>query len=388
VYAALSDVTDSVALGALIAPAAALFGTAYVCAPRAATKPILANITSCWRILEGTWSGPLVLGGWAALVIGVTGSVSDPLTGFWVCVVAVILLGSIATLWRGEAEAWISLSLAALAYEQAMRFLGVPITGQPAWWAFAGLGLGLFAIVLHRKASQWLGVWTRPAYVVSMIAGGTAILLALGVFTIGRAEGLQALSATLAINGLTLVAHGFDRRERVLSYEGVGLLLIGYMLQFALFDVGQPQAFALPAGAYLLAIAYLEWRRGTDHRIKALLESVALTLLLGVSLLQSVGFLCAGIDRYAYATFLVLESVALFGMGAVLHWRRSFVAGALALIIDVCILLADPLRAMNTWYLVAIIGLAMIATVVFIEQQRQRIPFWLHDWRLRLESWD
>jgi len=206
--------------------------------------------------------------------------------------------------------------------------------------------------------------------------------------SMGRSQGLQTLSATVAITGLTLVAHGYDRRERILAYQGVGLLLTGYMLQLALFDVGQPQAFVLPAGLYLLAIAYLEFRRGTDHRIKAVLEVTALIMLLGVSLIQSVGFLGAGIDRYAYATFLLLESVGVFGLGAALHWRRSFLAGALVLVIDVLILLADPLRAMNTWYLVAVIGLAMIAAVVLIEQRRQRIPFWLHEWRLRLETWD
>jgi hypothetical protein len=61
---------------------------------------------------------------------------------------------------------------------------------------------------------------------------------------------------------------------------------------------------------------------------------------------------------------------------------------ALVLVVDVSILLADPLRAMNTWYLVAVIGLAMIAAVVLIEQRRQRILFWLNEWRLRLEAWE
>jgi preprotein translocase subunit SecY len=72
----------------------------------------------------------------------------------------------------------------------------------------------------------------------------------------------------------------------------------------------------------------------------------------------------------------------------VLHWRRTFFAGALALVADVAILLVDPLRAINTWYLVAVVGLAMIALVIFVERQRQRIPVWLGEWRQRLETWD
>jgi hypothetical protein len=168
----------------------------------------------------------------------------------------------------------------------------------------------------------------------------------------------------------------------------VALLQLGYMLQLVVFDVGQPQAFVVPAGVYLLAVAHLEWRRDTSARLNGALELGGLALLLGTSLLQAVGFQGAGLDRYGYASFLLLESLALFVLGAALHWRRSFFAGALALVVDVGILLADPLWALNTWHLVAVIGLAMIATVVFIEQRRQQIPLWLDEWRLRLETWD
>ncbi len=71
-----------------------------------------------------------------------------------------------------------------------------------------------------------------------------------------------------------------------------------------------------------------------------------------------------------------------------LRWRYTFFAGALALVIDVGILLVDPLRALNTWYLVALIGLALIGAVIWIERQRQKIPLWLEELRARLETWD
>ena len=111
-------------------------------------------------------------------------------------------------------------------------------------------------------------------------------------------------------------------------------------------------------------------------------------MLLGTSLVQAVGFLGAGFDRYVYDTFLLIESVGLFGLGALLRWRKTFFGGGLALVADVLILLADPVRAMSTWYLVAIIGLGMIGVVVFVEQRRQQIPLWLDEWRQRLETWD
>jgi hypothetical protein len=223
----------------------------------------------------------------------------------------------------------------------------------------------------------------------ALVAGAGAILWALTLqLASGNRQTLQPLSATLALSGLTLIAHGVDRRARLLIYLGVGLLEFGYMLQVVFFEVGQPQAFALPAGVYLLSVAYVEWRRGTDSHVKAALEFARLTLLLGVTLIQALGFLGDGLERHAYATFLLLEGTAVFGLGAILHWRRSFLAGMVALILDVAILLVDPIGALNTWYLAAVIGLAMIAAVIFIEQRRKQIPFWLNEWHQRLEAWE
>jgi hypothetical protein len=201
-------------------------------------------------------------------------------------------------------------------------------------------------------------------------------------------QALQPLAATVAVTGLTVVGQGFDRRQRILSYLGIALVEVGYMLQLVFLEVGQPQAFVLPAGLYLLGVAYFEWRRGTTHEVKRPLEVAGLALMLVVSAFQAVGFMGAGHDRYFYATLLLLQSAALFGLGALLHWRATFFAGALALVLDVAILLADPIRSMNTWYLVAVIGFVMIGTVLFVERQRQRIPFWLDQWRQRLETWD
>jgi hypothetical protein len=389
IHAAMPELATPGVLASMSGPAVVLFGIAAVITRQQPHKPTVEELGGSSRIWRPTWSDPLVLAGWLSLVIAVAGSAADPVAGLWAASIAAVVLAVVATLWSGRVEVWTTLTMAALAFWQAMLVLGVPTADQPPRWALAGLGLGLLAIILRRKAWRPAGMWPRPLLVVSVAAGGLSMLMALGTLvSMGRSEGLRTLSVTVALTGLTLVAHGFDRRDRIPGYIGVALLLTGYMLQLALFDVGQPQAFVLPAGLYLLAIAYLEWRRGTDHRFKAVLEATALILLLGVSLIQSVGFLCAGVDRYAYATFLLLESLAVFGLGAALHWRRSFIAGALVLVVDVFILLADPLRAMNTWYLIAVIGLAMIAAVILIEQRRQRIPYWLHEWRLRLETWE
>jgi hypothetical protein len=299
-----------------------------------------------------------------------------------------VLLVSFAWLWPGELEVWGSLALTGVAFQQGLRHLNVPPVDQPPLWAAAALVLTLLSFGSRALRVEALGLWRRPLYRASFGAATAAIGAALGleVALLSRAA-LQPLAATAAVSGLTLVAHGFDRRERLLGYAGVALLEAGYMLQLVLFDVGQPQAFAVPAGLYLLAIAYLEWRRGTGAGIKDVLEVGGLTLLLGVSLLQATGFLGAGAGRHVYDVFLFFESLALFGLGAALRWRKTFFGGGLAVVAGVFILLADPLRAMNTWYLVAIAGMAMIGLVILVEQRRQQIPLWLDEWRQRLETW-
>jgi hypothetical protein len=136
-------------------------------------------------------------------------------------------------------------------------------------------------------------------------------------------------------------------------------------MELLFFRVGQPQAFAQPGGAYLLIVAYWEWRRGTARTVKRLLEAAALVLLLGVSLLQSLGFMGDGQDRYLYDTFLLVESAGLLALGAVLRWRYTFFLAAVALVADV-----------------------LIGIVIWIERQRQQSPLWVEAWRARLEQWD
>jgi hypothetical protein len=391
-YAVVSNLTPTTALATLAIPALVLFAVAFSLARRGQLSewqlPSLEVLASS-RPLAPRWPDPVVVAGWVAMLVAVVGAASEPVAGLRVGMVGVVVMAVLATLWRGRVETWASLLAGGVAFEDALRVVGTPAIDQPPSWALAALVLSVAGLGLRRQASRAFDLWPRPLAGAALAAGSAAMLWALGLQLVSTdRQALQPLSATVALSGLTLVAHGVERPERLLVYAGVALLEIGYMLQLLFFDVGQPQAFVIPAGLYLLAVAYLEWRRGTDRRLKGLIELAGLSLLLGVSVLQALGFLGVGLDRYTYATFLLLESAALFGAGAMLHWRRSFLAGMLALVVDVAILLADPLRALNAWYLAAILGLAMITCVIFIEQRRQQIPFWLHDWQQRLEAWE
>jgi hypothetical protein len=348
------------------------------------------------RLLNDAWAAPPLAFALGALILATVGSATDAGVGLVAAIAGAALLGLLATRWRGEGEAWGALALGGLAFWHLERLVGTPLTEQATHWALFALTLTLLGIGLRAVASDTLAPWRRP--VIFGAIGYSAWALLLGVAAaLGSTTGQQSFAFTLAITGLTLIAHGFDRRERLLGYAGIACLEAGYMVHLFVREIGQPQAFVLPVGVYLLVLAYLEWRRGTGGGIKATLELAALSLLLTVSTIQSLGYLQGAIGsylpdgivtRHVYGIFMLIEATMLFGLGAVLRWRRTFLGGAIGVVLAVAILLVDQARSLHAMYIAAIIGFTMIALVIFIEQRRQQIPVWLGEWRARLEEWD
>jgi hypothetical protein len=390
-YAVVPTLSFADAMVTLVPPTWLLFWLAYAIGRwgHATTAPVPGDPGPAGRAWIHPWARPLIASGVIALLVSSAGTVPDAAAGLWAAGAYAVLATVLAVLWRSEGAAWASLALAGVIVQEGLRLAGVPVLEQPPLWAALALIAGVLSFIIPSLRRDALRLWHRPLYLGSIGTSVVALAMAMGLAAeLMNQEALGALAATTAVAGFTSIGHGFQRRERLLGYLGVALLEVGYMLQLALFDVGQPQAFTLPAGLYLLAIAYLEWRRGSGARIKALLEVAGLMLVLGTALAQAAGLLDAGAGRYVYDVVLLFESLALFALGAVLRWRKIFFASILALVADVFIVLADPIRAMNTWYLLALVGFTMLGVVVFIEQRRQRIPVWVNDWRLRLEAWD
>lgn len=299
----LPDLTRTQAMAALVLPTWLLYGIALTIVARRAPQPTASGrdrlgLSPAW---SHAWTAPLLHGGLATLAISTLGSASDAPTGLLVSVAYAALLALVGTRWRAPAELGLGLVLGGAAFQQGLRMLGVPAVDQPPLWALVGLVAALLALAIRRSPSATLRTWYAPLAAGSAVVGAGALAVAMGLrLALASRATLQPLAITAAVTGLTLLAHAFGRRDRVLAYLGVALL----------------------------------------------------------------------------------------GLGAILRWRRTFFGSGLALVADVLILLSDPLRAVNTWYLVAIIGLAMIGVVVFVEQRRQQIPFWLDEWRQRLERWD
>jgi preprotein translocase subunit SecY len=84
---------------------------------------------------------------------------------------------------------------------------------------------------------------------------------------------------------------------------------------------------------------------------------------------------------------LLLEGTTVLAFGAALRWTRTFFAGGAAIVAGMLIMVAEPLRNLSVVYLALLIGCAMIALVVFLEQRRRRIPLWIDEVRVGLETW-
>ncbi len=378
------------AVVALIVPVWLFAWTAHIIAVKVPGKqdgrqhPLLGTegVWSHW------WASPFLICAALVLTLSVMGGASQPSTGLVTAIAYTLLTGGLALLWAGELEAWIATGLAVSAFEQWLLLGHVPWVEEGPHNAVLALCLGALSILSHSVEKKGIAAWRRPLEWGSALVGAAAPLSAVVCYlSLPSDQAFQMLAATVSISGLTLIAHGFARRMRLLGYLGVAAVEGGYMLELTRMQVGQPQAFALPAGAYLLAVAFLEWRRGDSSRLKKRIEQAGISLLLGVSLIQAVGQLGNGHDRYLYDLFLFCESLLLFALGAVLRWKRTFLWSINALVIDVLILLADPVKAMNTWYLVGITGVIMIGLVLFAEQRRQQIPGWINEWRQQIDNW-
>ncbi len=386
------DLTMPERLLILVPPVYALAGVAHAIRSRPAAESRSAPPYFRWSgAAPGPWAEPLLTWGSVTAIVSVALSGGDAalharVADLWVAAAYLFLATILSVLWQARPLVWAAIATVALTFEEALMLAGVRWADQPACWAGAALVAYFAATVWKRSPGRVATLWSSPLQWASHAAGIAAVAVALANLSLGQ-YALQPLAVTLTLAGAYLMIGGIVERRRILSYAAIGLVYGAYACELAYRQVSQPQAFALALGASLLLVAYLEWRRGADTA-KGLLELAAIAVILGTTLVQGCGGLGVGNDRYSYDTFLLLESVAVFGLGAVLHWKRLFFAACGALVVDVCILLVDPVRSMQAWYLVAIIGFAMIALVVFLEQRRQQIPLWIDEVRLRLDAWD
>jgi hypothetical protein len=334
------------------------------------------------------WARPLLLWGAVVLIVSTLASITRPLDGLSMLTVAAYfpLLAVLGSLWRDRVLVWGSLLLAATFCQEGLIVSGVRTVDQPLYWTGAALLAGGLGAALQSSGKPTTEFWIRPLYATAALIWGTALWTATAGISDNR-QALQTSALILAMSGAACLLAAARLRRAICLAGGLAMLTSSYVIEMVFLNVTQPQMFTVPVGIAMYVLAYLEWRQSTSSDRKDLLEVGAVIGLLGTALLQALGQLDATGNHLAYDAFLLLEGTTILGFGAALRWTKTFFAGGAAIVAGMLIVAAEPLRNLSVVYLALLIGCTMIAVVVFLEQRRRRIPLWIDEVRLSLETW-
>ena len=181
--------------------------------------------------------------------------------------------------------------------------------------------------------------------------------------------------------GLLYVAIALVHRRLRLSYVAVGMLLMGWMLH--VFYVQQwdsaarVQWYAIPAGLYLLGVAYLEWQRG-NRTLARWLDYAAMLLMLGSLFWQTLLY------GWRYALLLGTEGFLFVWWGSARRLRRFLYAGMMGVILATLGQLINSLWSINQWIVFGFVGLCLVVIAVIVERRLEDIQAWQEV----LESWE
>ena len=371
-------------------------GETAIVSLRSLTRPEVWDLARDWAL-------PFVA--FAALGMGFTTVMASTqaLTGLLAGVAYSVPLAVGATLLARRSMAWGALAFLALILGQGLRLGGVSLLDTPIYVALAGVAMVVATCAVRRLEAEHEGetgidsrwsVWNTPVTYASYLAMAAAPFLGLATWLWEGSVGddLQPLVLTLAITGLGLVGTAYLERRRWLTYLAVAVLELSYMTQLVVFDNGQAQFFIVPAGLFLIAVAYLE-RQYRDRLPVGVLETTGLALLLGVTLLQSVGLFTDGVDNQVYGFWLFFESLAVIIWGAILRWKRPFFGGIGVFIANLVVLVFDPLADAGgsstvLWGVFGVIGTALVGGAVYLERNRERTSLAFRQLIDRLDTWD
>ncbi|MEW5957052.1 MAG: hypothetical protein AB1801_04965, partial [Chloroflexota bacterium] len=350
------------------------------------------------RLFNG-WSRPLYLLVLLDLVGGQLLSLSGTWTGATVTLAHALLIAVLASVWRSSELPYVSQTLGVVALVQWGVYLDRPIQNLPVALARLALGYGAIGYGLallrrdldrDRELRPWVAVWEVPLQRVSLLLSMGILLLAawLGLNLVGwtvRAmfglpfrEIVEPATVRMAVGvlsllGLLYVAAAVAHRWLRLGYVAIGMLLAGWML-YAFYiqqwdRLARVQWYAVPAGLYLLGIAYLEWQRG--HKgLARWLDYAAILLMLGSLFWQTLLF------GWGYAMLLGTEGFSAFWWGSARRLRRFFYAGMVGVMLATLGQLINSLRSINQWIVFGIIGLLLVAIAVLVERKLEDIKVW------------
>jgi hypothetical protein len=239
-------------------------------------------------------------------------------------------------------------------------------------------------------------LWSKPLQSLSLgFSVGVLLLTALmGIDIVGwtvralfgfrsvvRIETAQMWVGVLSLFGLLYVTTAVAYRRLRFGYAAIALLIVAWMIHAFYVNQwrgsAQVQWYALPAGVYLLAIAYSEWQRG-NKPLGRWLDYAAMFLMMGSLFWQTLLY------GWAYALLLGSEGIAGLWWGSARRLRRFLYIGMLGIVLATVAQLINALQAVNQWIIFGIIGLLALIIAVVVERKLDDLKVW----REVLETWE
>lgn len=364
------------------------------------------------RIFVG-WSRPLYLFLGIDIFLAQLGGMQESGSGMFISLVHALLVGVLASVWRSGGLPYLAALLglvSVLQWRAAGDFAGQTI---PIFLSGLALGYGLFGFgfaLLWRRGrpqpgespepvwEQILSLWEKPlqrsSMLLSFLALGFLPILGLHLVTwtvralfgmtfrdIVELQTVWMVIWTFSLVGLLYSAAAAAWRRLRLGYLAAALLLAGWFL-YAFYvntwdGLRLAQWYALPAGLYLLAVGYLEWRNG-NRALARRLDQLAILLMLGSLFWQTLEF------GWWFALALGAEGFAAFWWGSARRLRRFFYAGMVGVMLAVLGQLLNSLQYVNQWITFGLIGLGLVLIAILVERKLEAIKAW----QAVLETWE
>ncbi|MBI5304457.1 MAG: hypothetical protein HY868_20155 [Chloroflexi bacterium] len=349
------------------------------------------------------WSRPLYFIALVDIFAGQTFSSYDANAGAVISLAHAILIAILASFWASRNLPHASAALGVIALVQYMTtqpgtIINAPTPLAQLALAYGLLGYGLAFTRTRREIPAWLTIWETSlqwsgilvSYGVLAFAGILGINLA--QWTVRAMLGLpfrqivdvrvaQMAVNVLALLGLLYVTAAFNHRRLRVGYFAVAMLLCAWMLHAFYVQIwdgtSNVQWYALPAGMYLLGIAFLEWQRG-NRNFARWLDYAAVVLMMGSLFWQTLLY------GWTFALMLGAEGFAAFWWGSARRLRRFLYAGLMGIVLATVAQLINSLQSVNQWLVFGGIGLVVVILAIVIERKMEDIKAW----RQVLETWE
>jgi len=214
-------------------------------------------------------------------------------------------------------------------------------------WAVAGASLAL------PRSGRWPR--HRLAWIDSALGiGGLAVILAIYENDTGDLDSRawQILVVSLVSLAGLLTVDAVVRRDRARGVAASGIAMLALLLQVAVDEPANIQAYTIPLGLYLLALGFVQ-RRHPDSR--DLLLGMGSAALLVPALLDAVVD-----ERFSSLLLAGGEALALFLGGLALRLRVPIAAGMAAITLIALRMMVDAVTALPSWITLLTVGLVLL----------------------------